>query len=117
MTERMRKKRIARLKKWVAALRSGKYKQATGALCVEKRYCCLGVAGKISNISLSLKRVGEEDPYVRINAHYGLGENQDVLVHMNDRKRASFPRIASWIEKNLIKAKRPTGAPQEEEEW
>jgi hypothetical protein len=29
--------------KWVAALRSGKYKQARGALCKDGAYCCLGV--------------------------------------------------------------------------
>lgn len=31
-------------KKWVAALRSGKYEQGTGALRVDQSYCCLGVA-------------------------------------------------------------------------
>lgn len=30
-------------KKWVAALRSGKYEQSTGALRKEDGYCCLGV--------------------------------------------------------------------------
>ena len=36
-------------KKWVAALRSGKYKQARGVLYDEynKGYCCLGVSGKV----------------------------------------------------------------------
>lgn len=28
---------------WVAALRSGKYTQGTGALCINDTYCCLGV--------------------------------------------------------------------------
>lgn len=31
------------LEKWLAALRSGKYKQATGALEKDGGYCCLGV--------------------------------------------------------------------------
>ncbi len=35
------------IKKWVAALRSGKYNQAAGALQNERGYCCLGVACKI----------------------------------------------------------------------
>jgi hypothetical protein len=30
-------------KKWVTALRSGKYKQATGLLRVDDAFCCLGV--------------------------------------------------------------------------
>lgn len=29
--------------KWIAALRSGKYKQGTGQLKQEDRFCCLGV--------------------------------------------------------------------------
>lgn len=29
--------------RWIAALRSGKYKQTTGVLCREGAYCCLGV--------------------------------------------------------------------------
>jgi hypothetical protein len=37
----MNKERKAR---WVEALRSGRYKQATGALKKEDGYCCLGVA-------------------------------------------------------------------------
>lgn len=29
--------------KWVEALRSGKYQQGTGNLCLDNKYCCLGV--------------------------------------------------------------------------
>lgn len=35
------------IQKWVKALRSGKYKQGTGALQNESGYCCLGVACKV----------------------------------------------------------------------
>lgn len=35
------------IKKWVKALRSGKYKQGQDALQSEKGYCCLGVACEI----------------------------------------------------------------------
>ena len=43
---------IEACRKWVAALRSGKYRQARGYLChkSELRYCCLGVACLISNL-------------------------------------------------------------------
>lgn len=34
--------------KWIAALRSGKYKQTKGALQTRQGYCCLGVACKVS---------------------------------------------------------------------
>jgi len=40
------KKSIA--KKWIAALRSGKYKQGTHALKFRDEYCCLGVLCSIS---------------------------------------------------------------------
>lgn len=35
-------------KKWVKALRSGKYKQTTGALCEDGKYCCLGVLCEVA---------------------------------------------------------------------
>jgi hypothetical protein len=34
-------------KKWVAALRSGRFKQARGGLCIDGKYCCLGVAYRV----------------------------------------------------------------------
>ena len=39
------KKQKANLKKWIKALRSGKYKQTKDTLCNDKRnsFCCLGV--------------------------------------------------------------------------
>lgn len=36
--------------KWVAALRSGKYQQASGTLNDEGRFCCLGVLCEISGL-------------------------------------------------------------------
>jgi len=43
------------IRKWIAALRSGKYKQTHEALCVEnasgqKAYCCLGVLCEVSEL-------------------------------------------------------------------
>lgn len=43
-------------KKWIEALRSGKYKQGTGQYCTksrfgdEHRYCCLGVLAEIAGV-------------------------------------------------------------------
>lgn len=37
-------------KKWVAALRSGEYRQTAGNLRVSDGYCCLGVACEISGL-------------------------------------------------------------------
>lgn len=51
---------------WKAALRSGEYKQGEGSLCVDDRYCCLGVACEVLKTKLSLV-VGKDayDPGVR----------------------------------------------------
>lgn len=35
---------------WVAALRSGEYKQGRGALRADDRYCCLGVACELHRL-------------------------------------------------------------------
>jgi len=37
------------LRKWLKALRSGKYKQGKGKLYGEGRYCCLGVLQKVAD--------------------------------------------------------------------
>lgn len=42
-------------KPWVAELRSGKYKQCTGALCNGDGYCCLGILSKLQG---RLRRCG-----------------------------------------------------------
>jgi hypothetical protein len=49
------------LTKWVEALRSGEYKQGTGFLCCEGRYCCLGVLCKINNRPLLLTEISKEE--------------------------------------------------------
>lgn len=45
-------------KKWVEALRSGKFEQGQGALCKNGKYCCLGV---LSELAL---REGKTDKWV-----------------------------------------------------
>lgn len=40
-----------RIREWVKALRSGKYKQARGALRNDNAYCCLGVACDLSGVA------------------------------------------------------------------
>ena len=36
--------------KWMAALRSGKYKQGSGRLFLFDAYCCIGVAGAVCGV-------------------------------------------------------------------
>ena len=114
-------------KRWLEALRSGKYKQSRGQFKVTEEeharqvanyfdkksaapvgYCCLGV---LCEISPKLKKlVGpdweDEGRFDRDAAAYAglsddLGYAQDTLIDLNDQHRKSFKQIANWIEKNL----------------
>jgi hypothetical protein len=98
-------------KKWVEALRSGKYPQGQGDLRIDDQdnanfsYCCLGVAngsswscGTLDSkifASMCTKRSLGADPELAI------GELQERLTCMNDVDDKSFKEIASWINKNL----------------
>lgn len=81
-------------RKWVEALRGGKYKQHHHALANPDRsaHCCLGV--------LSVAVVGRltyPDDDV-----FGLTERQrSQLIRMNDDDRKPFAEIADYIEANL----------------
>jgi hypothetical protein len=109
------------VREWVAALRSGDYKQGRAYLRIGVFYCCLGVAA-----DLLRKRglVGPwEKPRLRTNlridgldyaltpeaaALLGLDDARQVqLQQMNDgagvRASRSFPEIADWIEENILK--------------
>jgi hypothetical protein len=112
------KKKIAN--KWVKALRSGKYKKATGALCKvakngNKSYCCLGVLVELYNkehidkevffesyLPYSVQKWANIDDgkgYIRGDHHYG----GKTLAELNDcdQSKRSFKRIADIIEKNV----------------
>ena len=94
--------------KWVAALRSGKYKQTTGILKAfnsvtnEYSYCCLGVAACVLGYETLDNKVltGPQFPEaIRGSAHGN--DNVYILTHMNDGQRKSFSEIADYIEQNL----------------
>jgi hypothetical protein len=57
MTTELREAQAERRARWVAALRSGEYKQARGLLRTrgrhdqEDRYCCLGVACEVARLN------------------------------------------------------------------
>lgn len=99
-------------KKWVAALRSGKYKQGQHSLhnSGANTYCCLGVAYKIVGYT-NKKLIGQaqldvDKDYRKVPAvlrEKCEAENDltSKLIDMNDSDRTSFKRIANWIEKNL----------------
>ncbi len=105
-------------RKWVNALRSGKYKQGDSYLfdSTNNTHCCLGVACAISNITkeqIEFVNFIDSD-IVRFNAETlnasdkaalnALSKDQDLqdkLANFNDGHKLSFKWIASWIEKNL----------------
>ena len=96
--------------KWVAALRSGKYKQDKDQGLLETddgKFCCLGVACKVAGVGnknnvLSQAWIeGSKD--FKIGVPKVLKGNDELptrLAQMNDEGK-SFKFIATWIEKNL----------------
>lgn len=98
--------------KWIAALRSGKFKQGMGWLEDDGKYCCLGVACRIAHPKLDLNDASFITKYsfpggridkIKIPAILkGEDENEvvSVLASKNDNGQ-SFKKIATWIEKNL----------------
>lgn len=98
-------------KRWVEALRSGKYKQGKAALrSNENHFCCVGVLCDIvapNDWQLS----GSIFNFQGTN-HYDLPANfrrdldipnaeENKLIYMNDYKNKSFSEIADYIEANL----------------
>lgn len=108
--------------KWVAALRSGEYKQGIGRLRYDTddgtSYCCLGVLCDLAEKEgITRLHLGEEESY----AHYdddadllppsvmrwaGLDDSDTEirgyeLTYYNDESQFSFNEIADLIEENL----------------
>jgi hypothetical protein len=121
------------MKKWVAALRSGKYKRGSGwlrkRLNGQDRFCCLGVlcdiSGKVrwvdgefelNTYAASANRYTDEDDKVLpftiqhwagLNTNNGWWDNRTSngrsLDSINDSGKYSFHKIADIIEKNWEK--------------
>jgi hypothetical protein len=101
------KKAIKR--KWVAALRSGEYKQTARMLFrsfPEPSHCCLGVlrhcvTGRNSGTAGQVGGVGNGLLSIPFLSRVGLTETQQTqLARFNDNG-SSFDQIANYIEKNL----------------
>lgn len=104
-------KDLKQFKKWINALRSGKYKQGKGLLQKEKNYCCLGVACKvlIPKDELLVDFSGfirGSLPYQQRNAPEWLKDINDdfkekayrTLTSLNDKHDHSFDEIADLLE-------------------
>lgn len=103
-------------KKWIAALRSGEYKQATGQLRVADAFCCLGVlcnlhaqehpalAAKQCSREVYFESEGTPPAIVRkwagLNSPQGFFNGESSLAERNDQG-ASFETIAKIIEANV----------------
>ncbi len=102
--------KITMKRKWMQALRSGKYTQGKGRLKRTKKdgthtYCCLGVLR-----DLYPKCQGGNDGTLSPNGLKEAGltyEQNTKLACMNDgdkffnKKRHTFKEIATWINKNV----------------
>jgi hypothetical protein len=104
--------------KWVAALRSGGYKQGKSFLycSIEDNYCCLGVAGAVAGLDKTTMagesyfstfkgEVPKGYPTFLTTGHrelirFGNTYADDTLMQMNDSGK-SFDEIADYIEANL----------------
>lgn len=101
-------------RKWVEALRSGKYQQGKSALRCEDQFCCLGVLCDISGagqwnethhgiyeyvVRGNSSRMGPPEPWQN---SIGLRlEESGELWRMNDIRDKSFAEIADYIEQYL----------------
>jgi hypothetical protein len=99
-------------KQWVAALRSGKYKQGKRRLKDGDNFCCLGVLCDISKLGAWSKRdwYGYADTFLPYSVMKWSGvmdamgelEHQDELAVQNDNGK-TFPEIADIIEREWEK--------------
>lgn len=97
-------------KKWIKALKSGKYKQCKRQLCNGVGYCCLGVANEVldlNEVSLtclpgSFKSIGLRSGFGHFSEQYQFPRGSHTysdLADLNDNG-IPFRKIAEFIENN-----------------
>lgn len=101
---------IGQLKKWIAALDSGEYKQGKGHLQSGDSYCCLAVGCLIimpsSDLRMKFGKLYGDTPIDQRKAPEWLRKiNMDFkkrtdisLVSINDYHKFTFPEIATLLE-------------------
>ncbi|BDA70210.1 hypothetical protein CAL7716_043760 [Calothrix sp. PCC 7716] len=104
------------VKKWVDALRSGKYKQDTCQLKTDNGYCCMGVAVEVHPewkfSTVKRRYINDEEKLIGVENEYPSTEMlQDFgvpiklarrLIQMNDIDDLPFKLIADYVEKELL---------------
>lgn len=110
----------ANIRKWVKALRSGKYEQATGRLREEQtgggyKYCCLGVASDLCYKERHMKWQGRGTLPEIVQKWLGIDNSNPELVcrvgdarrqsavDLNDSYKKDFEFIAAAIERTYLK--------------
>jgi len=84
---------------WINDLRSGEYKQGTGMLLFDGKFCCLGVGASIKGAEKKdLIRKGITPRRMEFDTGLTFEEKID-LVLMNDNGK-TFSEIAGYIEQN-----------------
>lgn len=109
------------MKKWVEALRSGKYEQTREVLKGDDGYCCLGVLCDISKKGEWTTKCGQNDydcgsldkddvnlpvtvqKWAEMKNNTGKADIHTSLTVMNDDDRMNFKEIADFIETNWKK--------------
>lgn len=106
---------VPNVKKWVKALRSGKFKQAKGRLAEGERNCCLGVVCVLAGIPKDKHNAFDGERYelpTRAQTWLGIRKDsprigQHEAVDMNDGTsfvpHHTFEKIADEIEKHWLK--------------
>ena len=98
-------------KKWIAALKSGKYLQGEQQLKQGRgetaKFCCLGVLAEVCGVT----NLREEGYFQKRRNIRGITKVPKQLIgaeglpfelaQMNDKKGWSFTKIGNWIEKYL----------------
>lgn len=114
-----RKRNVENRRAWIAALRSGKYKQTMFRLYRSKKnaeesgeragYCCLGVACRIAGVKpakLNGKGMPEEVEGFDLTEWLGLPRSTPLLdkaAGWNDGANMSFKEIADELERELLR--------------
>lgn len=116
MTWWLTKAQIANREQWVAALRSGEYKQGYGQLNNHGKYCCMGVACQTLDAERNTgwtdsdgyppesvaDRLGLKWDGAIADIGGGVGDDVGAFAMLNDGQGQSFAAIADLIELDTI---------------
>lgn len=104
-------------KRWLEALRSGKYSQTRRSLRTDHGFCCLGVACDVydpkgwekDTEDISHEFMGERNylpkevrEWLGLRPHYSMahGGVESILADLNDKTGSTFAEIADYLEKH-----------------